>query len=97
MHTLQFRNSGILSNKNCNLTITIIQHLELFDAQLDCLDVRAEVQFPLLLQLFLRVSQPNPNFVQVRVQLLPLLLILLCSHLLAEILSLQELPALNHS
>lgn len=72
-------------------------YLELFDTQLNRLDVCAELQSPLLLQLFLCLSQPSQDFVQVRVQLLPLLLVLLCSHLLAEVLSLQELPALNHS
>lgn len=74
-----------------------IKNLELFDALLNRLDVRAEVQPPLLLQLLLRLSQPSPNLVQVRVQLLPLLLVLLCAYLFAEVLGLQELPALNHS
>lgn len=73
------------------------RHLELLDALLYGLDVRAEVQPPLLLQLLLGLSQPSPNAVKVRVQLLPLLLVLLGAHLFAEVLSLQELPALNHS
>lgn len=73
------------------------RYLELLDALLYGLDVGAEVQPPLLLQLLLRGSQPSPDIVQVRVQLLPLLLVLLRAHLFAEVLSLQELPALDHS
>lgn len=73
------------------------QDLELLDALLYLLDVRAEVQPPLLLQLLLRRSEPSPDVVQVRVQLLPLLLVLLGADLFAEVLSLQELPALNHA
>lgn len=75
----------------------ISRYLELLDALLYGLDVRAEVQPPLLLQLLLCLSQPSPNAAQVRVQLLPLLLVLLGAHLFAEVLSLQELPALNHA
>jgi len=74
-----------------------VRHLELLDALLYGLDVRAEVQPPLPLQLLLRLPQPGPDLVQVRVQLLPLLLVLLGAQLFAEVLSLQELPALNHS
>lgn len=72
-------------------------YLEFFDAELNDLDVCADVQFSLLLQLFLRFPQPRPDVIQVRVQLLPLLLVLLGAHLFTEILSLQELPALNHT
>lgn len=72
-------------------------YFELLDAKLYRLDVRDAVQFPLLLQLVLRLSQPGADLVQVRVQLLPLLLVLLCAYLLAEVLSLKELPALNHT
>lgn len=43
------------------------RYLELPDALLYRLNVRAEVQPPLLLQLFPRLPQPGPNFVQVRV------------------------------
>lgn len=72
-------------------------NLEFFDALLYGLDVGAELQPALLLELFLCLLQPSPNVLQVRVQLLPLLLVLLCANLFAEILSLQELPALDHS
>lgn len=72
-------------------------NLEFFDALLYGLDVGAELQPALLLELFLCLPQPSPNVLQVRVQLLPLLLVLLCTNLFAEVLSLQELPALDHS
>lgn len=72
------------------------QYLQLFDAHLNCPDVRAEVQPALLLQFIFRLPEPHPNIVQVGVQLLPLLLTLLCADLFAEVLSLQELPAFNH-
>lgn len=71
--------------------------LEFLDADLDGLYVRAEVQSPLLLQLFFCLVQPAADAVQVRVELLPLLHVLLHAHLFTESLSLQQLPALDHT
>lgn len=72
-------------------------YLEFFDLELDRLDVGAELQVLEPLQLFLRLAQPGPDVVQVRVELLPLLQVLFHSQLLAQGLSLKELPSVNHT
>lgn len=72
-------------------------YLELFYLELDGLDVGAELQALELLQLLLRLPQPGADVVQVGVELLPLLEVLFHSQLLAQGLSLYELPSVNHT
>lgn len=63
-------------------------YLELFDLELDGLDVSAELQALELLQFLLRFPQPGPDVVQVRLELLPFLEVLLHPQLLAQCLGL---------
>lgn len=72
-------------------------YLELFDLELDSLDVGAEPHAPQLLQLLLRLPQPRPDAVQVRLELLPLLETLFHSQLLAQGLGLDEFPPVDHT
>ena len=72
-------------------------YLELFDLELDRLDVGAELQVLQPLQLLLRLPQPRPDVVQVRVELLPLLEVLLHPQLLAQGLRLDEFPSVDHT
>lgn len=72
-------------------------YLELFYLELDGLDVGAELQPLELLQLLLRLPQPGADIVQVGIELLPLLEVLFHSQLLAQGLSLYELPSVNHT
>lgn len=85
----------------CSLSVGVEKakdsYLELFNLQLDGLDVGAEPQMLELFQFHLHFPQPSTDIIQVRVELLPFLEILLHPQLLAQGLGLYEFPAVNHT
>lgn len=72
-------------------------NLELLDPLLDGVYVGAELEPSQLVEFSLRLTQPAPHGPQIGHQLLPLLQVLLVPVLVTQSLSLDQLPALDHT